>query len=85
MAKSTARGKDLSRREVLRRVLGVGLCLPLARSRIMPLLMAQEQHLGPAPPPAPTSLSPEDDQFLEEVEKANVLYFGNNPIHKPVW
>jgi hypothetical protein len=75
VAKSTARGKDLSRREVLRRVLGVGLCLPLARSRIMPLLMAQEQHLGPAPPPAPTSLSPEDDQFLEEVEKANVLYF----------
>jgi hypothetical protein len=39
------------------------------------MLLAQEQHAGPAPPPAPSRLTSEDEQVLEELEKANVLYF----------
>ena len=54
---------------------GLGLGLPFAW-RLQPLLAAtDEQHLKPAPPPAQTSLSEADDALLEEIEKANFLYF----------
>jgi hypothetical protein len=32
-------------------------------------------HTEPAPAPAPTALSPEDDQFLDSLERANFLFF----------
>ena len=36
---------------------------------------ADEQRTRPQPAPPPTSLSPEDDQFLEELEKLTFKYF----------
>jgi hypothetical protein len=35
----------------------------------------QEQHTSPAPSPTPTILSPQDDQFLNDLEHANFLFF----------
>jgi hypothetical protein len=34
-----------------------------------------EQHTSPAPSPSPTALSPQDDQFLNDLEHANFLFF----------
>ena len=66
-----------SRRELLKQVAGMGVLMPFAGSSVLPFLSAaaQEQHKHPAPAPLQTSLAPEDDQFLEELEKANFLYF----------
>jgi hypothetical protein len=73
---SHAGGKELSRRELLRHTAGAGLCLPFARSWIFPFFAAAQQpHTRPAKPPAPTSLTPDDDSFLEELEKAQFLFF----------
>ena len=62
----------LSRRQILRQVLGSGLCLPFAG--LLPALEAQDQ---PSPPAGstPAVLSPEDDQFLNELEKLGFLFF----------
>jgi len=71
-ASSTTR----SRRQLLKQVAGMGILMPFARTGILPFLSAAEEpHKQAAPAPAQTSLSPEDDQFLEELEKANFLYF----------
>src|SRR5580700_6449284 len=64
--------KESSRRNFVRQVLGIGACLPLAR-------WAFSQQGGP-PPGSSTigdsaALSPEDDQFLNDMEKANFQYF----------
>jgi hypothetical protein len=66
----------LSRRALLLQMAGMGtwslfnhpklFCLPTA---------AQEQRTHAHPAPAPTSLSQDDDQFLEEIEKVNFRYF----------
>jgi len=56
--------------------LSVGL--PVAHSGLLPLLGQNSdsgQHSAPAPPPTPTALSPEDDQFLNDLEHANFLFF----------
>ncbi len=64
-----------SRRELLKQVAGMGILMPFAGTAILPFLSAEEPHKQAAPVPVPSSLSPEDDQFLEELEKANFLYF----------
>src|ERR1700674_6115446 len=55
---------------------GLGVCLPFTWS-LRPLLAAspERQHPKPARPPAQTYLSQADDELLEELEKANFLYF----------
>lgn len=55
----------------------LSLGLPAAQTGLLPLLAAQEpeQHTSPALPPAPTALSPEDDQFLNDLEHANFQFF----------
>ncbi len=54
----------------------MGIGLPLARLGLMRLVPeAREQHTRPAPPPAPTSLVPDDDQFLDEVQRVAFCYF----------
>ena len=58
----------LSRRQVLRQVLGAGLCAPLGWALAGWPAAAQT---GPAMP----VLSAEDDQFLEEIERASFLFF----------
>ncbi len=65
----------LSRRRLLKQILGAaGGCL--SWPGIVPLAAGQEQqHTAPATLPAPTSLSPEDDAFLVELEKLNFQYF----------
>jgi len=64
----------LSRRQILRQVLGTSLCLPL--SKYLPAASVDAQ------PPATTGststvapLSAEDDRFLNDVEAASFLFF----------
>jgi hypothetical protein len=76
-------GKDgSSRRRLLRQMAGISLGLPFAQANALPLLTQTapqhkktQPHASPAPPPTPTSLSPQDEQFLEAVEHANFLFF----------
>ncbi len=64
------------RRELLRQILATGVYGSFARWKIVPFFAAsEEQRTRPAPPPITTSLTKEDDQFLEELEKATFAYF----------
>ena len=64
----------LSRRKVLRQVLGTGICLPFAQ--ILAALNTQDQPIVTSDGAGTTTaLSAEDDQFLDEVEKASFLFF----------
>ena len=71
-----------SRRHLLRQMACLSVGFPLSQATAFPLAhgagpSAQDpgQHMQPAPPPVPAALSPEDDQFLDELEKANFLFF----------
>jgi len=70
-----------SRRQVLRQMAGVSLALPFAQWKALPVLaqvpaqQADRRHREPAPLPAPTALSPEDDQFLDDLERSSFLFF----------
>lgn len=66
-----------SRREFLSRLLGIGVCAPLAGQGRLPCLLEASDKPAPrsSAPSAQTPLSPEDDQFLEELELANFRYF----------
>jgi hypothetical protein len=66
--------KQLTRRSVLWRLLGTGMALPFATA-LGSSPKPQEQHRLPAKPPRHTSLSPEDDQLLDEMERLNFCYF----------
>jgi hypothetical protein len=68
-----------SRRQVLHHIVKTGLSLPLAG--MLPALLAQtptpapvSRAGGPMVPPS-AGLSPEDDQFLNEIENACFLFF----------
>jgi hypothetical protein len=50
------------------------MCLPLA-TLLSSSPKAEERHTIAAPPPRPTSLSPEDDQFLDDLQRLNFCYF----------
>ena len=64
----------LSRRDILRHILGAGVSVPLLGG--WPALALEEQNPGPNPNPStPATLSPEDDQFLNEIESASFLFF----------
>ncbi len=65
--------QSFSRRDFLRQIGIAGACLPLAGVPAW----AQEQslQLSPAPVLPPFTLSPEDDQLLNELESANAQYF----------
>ena len=66
------RSKGPSRRDFVRQILGAGGCLPLARFAFSQPAADQK----PSPHPArPETLSPEDHQFLNDLEKANFQYF----------
>jgi hypothetical protein len=70
-----------SRRRLLREMAGVSLGLPLARWGALPLWAQAAARQGDrrrgkaAPQPAPTAFSPEDDQFLDELERSSFLFF----------
>jgi hypothetical protein len=61
-----------SRRNFVRQILGAGGCLPFAH-----LAFSQPCSANAAAPAkiGPFSISPEDDAFLNELEKANFQYF----------
>ncbi|MGO8819405.1 MAG: glucoamylase family protein [Terriglobia bacterium] len=69
--------KSLSRREALKRISGASMSAPILKWAKLPFLPAPMGQQDP--PSAPTSrlmaLSPEDDLFLEELERATVAYF----------
>jgi hypothetical protein len=69
---SLSRG-NFSRRDFLRQMGLAGVALPLAGVPAW----GQQQPLQLSPPPVlpPFTLSAEDDQFLNELESANALYF----------
>jgi hypothetical protein len=74
--KSSHRMNPLSRRSLLLQIAGAGMWGLLdGRKVFSPLVLAEEQRTHPQPTPAPTSLSPDDDQFLEDLEKLNFQYF----------
>ena len=69
--------ESLSRREALRLISGAWVGAPILKSEILPILSASKQqpNLPSVPPSTQTPLSPEDDLFLEELERATVAYF----------
>ncbi len=64
----------LTRRQLLWHLLGTGVCLPFATA-LGYSTKDEERHTVPARPPSRTSLSPEDDQFLDALEQVNFRYF----------
>jgi hypothetical protein len=69
-------GGDTSRRELLKQIAGIGALMPLGASSLFALPHPQEGEVSasnPVPPARP--LSPSDEDFLEELERANFLYF----------
>src|SRR6202171_4990789 len=62
-----------SRRDFMRRMLAAGLCVPA--SGMMAALAQSPPQLSPPPELPAFSLSPEDDQFLNDLESANFLFF----------
>jgi hypothetical protein len=79
---NNAVGNQRSRRKLLRQMASLSLGLPLSKSSVLPLLAKSapqtkttQPHERPAPPPAPTSLSPQDEQFLDELEHSCFLFF----------
>jgi hypothetical protein len=69
----------LSRRQALRQILGAGLCLPL--SGVLKPWRSVALAQTPAASSAP-ALSPEDNQFLNEVENACFLFFWEQASDK---
>ena len=70
------REKAVSRRRLLRSALFSAMGLPLLQRATFPLFGAAEaQAANPTAPSTSSLFSPEDDQLLEEIEKANFQYF----------
>jgi len=76
------KGYTSSRRRLLRQLTGLSFGLQLSGTGIQSLLAqstqrqkAAEPHERPATPPAPSMLSPEDDQFLNDLEHGCFLFF----------
>lgn len=66
--------KRSSRRDFVRLLLAAGGCLPLARLGFA-LPEAQAERKGSANTPGPDTLSQDDHQFLNDLEKAAFQYF----------
>jgi hypothetical protein len=71
----------VSRRRLLRQMAGVSLALPFAQSKALPVLakihaqQADRRRKQSAPLTAPSALSPEDDRFLDDLERSSFLFF----------
>src|SRR5258708_16605738 len=64
--------KTPSRRDFVRQLLGIGGCLPFADLAFSQASKARGTSVVNA---GATSISPEDDRFLNDLEKANFQYF----------
>jgi hypothetical protein len=73
------RQKPNSRRQLLRQIAGASLGIPLSKAFSVLAQAPQQQHRESAPvtPPTgpPTGLSPEDEQFLDGLERSNFHFF----------
>ena len=74
--------RDSTRRKLLRQMAGISLGLPFTQVRGLRVFAqsvaqanAQTPHTRPAAPPTPTSLSTQDDEFLNDLEHCNFLFF----------
>ncbi len=67
------KSKQLSRRKVLKQILGTGMCIPCAQ--FLSLVPTSAQSRVPEHPAASPSLSQEDDKFLDDLENRNFQYF----------
>jgi hypothetical protein len=66
----------ISRREFLRGATLLSAALPLEKlAHAQAPRHALQQHTGPAKPPQPAAMNEEDDQFLNDLEHANFLFF----------
>jgi hypothetical protein len=63
-----------SRRQILRHVLGASLSQPIS-ALLAPLFAQAQLSVSTGSTAGPTLLSPEDDQFLDDLEKASFLFF----------
>jgi hypothetical protein len=79
---NTLEGYSNSRRRLLRQLLGVSAGLPASHLLAMASAsprdaqhQTQQQHTPPAPPSTLPSISAADDQFLNQIEQANFLFF----------
>jgi hypothetical protein len=66
---------QLSRRKVLQGMLGAAAALPLSRWASTAFAASGEPQSCSKGLPPPTHLADDDERFLEELEKANFLYF----------
>jgi hypothetical protein len=73
--------KRTSRRRMLRQMAGASLGLPFAQWKALPVWAqgparpADRRRREAAPLPPPTALSPEDDKFLDDLERSSFLFF----------
>jgi hypothetical protein len=73
--------KRTSRRRMLRQMAGASLGLPFAQWKALPVWAqgparpADQRRREAAPLPPPTALSPEDDKFLDDLERSSFLFF----------
>ena len=65
---------SLSRRQILRQLLGAGVCAPFMQA-ISSLDLAAQTSSRATNAPAMPVLSPEDDQFLNDLEHASFQFF----------
>jgi hypothetical protein len=77
MDEKTDSCQSLSRRQLLRRISGTWIGSPIIKWGILPFLTVSkgQQDIPSASTPRQIALSPEDDLFLEELERATVAYF----------
>src|SRR5215471_16995331 len=69
-------GKLLTRRSLLWRIAALGSMGLFKYPNLFSLpTVTEEQRTQPQPSPTPSSLSADDDQFLDQLEKANFGYF----------
>jgi hypothetical protein len=64
----------VSRRQLLRQIVGTGVCLPFAEA-LSSWAADSPPHPASAGTATPAVLSAEDDQFLDQVERASFLFF----------
>jgi hypothetical protein len=70
------RNREFSRRKLLQQFARAGVCLPLTGLGIAQLATAAQKHTEQVLVlPPRTSLTENDDYFLEDLEKSNFLYF----------
>src|SRR3979490_2333007 len=73
-----SRTSQISRRQLIRQLMGTSLCVPLASllsgGTVQGQNKTEKPHGPPGSAPSLASLSPEDDQFLNDLESANFLY-----------